>query len=152
MTEQEFKRQVWRAYDTVEIEGVAKNARVINVGFPSLSVRAAIAPGVTEWFKCDQIVSHKSATGEPDDLAIIADLHNKLMAANKRNEDMQLIINDQKEKIKNQNLQLQGKPTSDEELKKLRKAVNKSIDAVCAINSRMNAIDEYLKKLGITEE
>ena len=85
MTEQEFKRQVWRAYDTVEIEGVAKNARVINVGFPSLSVRAAIAPGVTEWFKCDQIVSHKSATGEPDDLAIIADLHNKLMAANKRN-------------------------------------------------------------------
>ena len=152
MTEQEFKRQVWRAYDTVEIEGVAKNARVIGVGFPSLSVRAAVAPGVVEWFKCDQIVAHKSATGEPDDLAIIADLHNRLMAANKRNEDMQLIINDQKEKIKNQNIQLQGKPTSDEELKKIRKAVNKSIDAVCAIKSRMNTIDEYLKKLGITEE
>lgn len=100
MTEQEFKKQVWRAYDTVDIEGVANHARVIAVGFPSLSVRAAVAPGVVEWFKCDQIVAHHSATGNPDDLAIIEDLHNKLMAANKRNEDLQQILNTQQERIK----------------------------------------------------
>ena len=38
-------------------------------------------------------------------------------------------------------------------IKQLKKEFDiKSIDAVCAINSRMNQIDEYLKKLGITEE
>ena len=102
MTEQEFKKQVWRAYDTVEIEGVTnKQARVIAVAFPSMSVRAAIAPGVVEWFKCEQIISHKSATGQPDDMAIIEDLHNKLMAANQRNENLQLIKNQLEEKLNN---------------------------------------------------
>ena len=151
MTEQEFKRQVWRAYDTVEIEGVAKNARVINVGFPSLSVRAAIAPGVTEWFKCDQIVSHKSATGEPDDLAIIADLHNRLMAANKRNEDMQLILNDKNEKMKELNVKAQNN-TEAAQLKKLKKAVLSINSTLGSIDARVKQIDGFLTEMGVTDE
>ena len=151
MTEQEFKRQVWRAYDTVEIEGVAKNARVIAVGFPSLSVRAAVAPGVVEWFKCDQIVAHKSATGEPDDLAIIADLHNRLMAANKRNEDLQLILNDKNEKMKELNVKAQSN-TEAAQLKKLKKAVLSINSTLGSIDARVKQIDGFLTEMGVTDE
>ena len=146
MTEQEFKKQVWRAYDTVDIEGVANHARVIAVGFPGLSVRAAIAPGVVEWFKCDQIVAHHSATGNPDDLSIIEDLHNKLMAANKRNEDLQHILNTQQERIKDLNDKLQGKPDS-KDLKKLRTSVDSIYSTIGSIDHRMKQIDEYLESL-----
>lgn len=146
MTEQEFKKQVWRAYDTVDIDGVANHARVIAVGFPSLSVRAAIAPGVVEWFKYDQIVAHHSATGNPDDLSIIEDLHNKLMAANKRNEDLQHILNTQQERIKNLNDKLQGKPDS-KDLNKLRTTVASIYSTIGSIDHRMKQIDEYLESL-----
>ena len=146
MTEQEFKKQVWRAYDTVDIEGVANHARVIAVGFPSLSVRAAVAPGVVEWFKCDQIIAHHSATGNPDDLAIIEDLHNKLMAANKRNEDLQNIVNVQNEKIKSLDAQLAGRP-NDKDLTKLRKSVDSIYSTIGSIDHRMKQIDEYLDSL-----
>lgn len=146
MTEQEFKKQVWRAYDTVDIEGVANHARVIAVGFPGVSVRAAIAPGVVEWFKCDQIVAHHSATGNPDDLAIIEDLHNKLMAANKRNDDLQQILNTQQERIKNLNDKLQGKPDS-KDLNKLRTTVASIYSTIGSIDHRMKQIDEYLESL-----
>lgn len=146
MTEQEFKKQVWRAYDTVDIEGVANHARVIAVGFPSLSVRAAIAPGVVEWFKYDQIVTHHSATGNPDDLSIIEDLHNKLMAANKRNEDLQHILNTQQERIKELNDKLQGKPDS-KDLNKLRTTVASIYSTIGSIDHRMKQIDEYLESL-----
>ena len=146
MTEQEFKKQVWRAYDTVDIEGVANHARVIAVGFPGTSVRAAIAPGVVEWFKCEQIVAHHSATGNPDDLAIIEDLHNKLMAANKRNDDLQQILNTQQERIKNLNDKLQGKPDS-KDLNKLRTTVASIYSTIGSIDHRMKQIDEYLESL-----
>lgn len=146
MTEQEFKKQVWRAYDTVDIDGVANHARVIAVGFPSLSVRAAIAPGVVEWFKYDQIVAHHSATGNPDDLSIIEDLHNKLMAANKRNDDLQQILNTQQERIKELNDKLQGKPDS-KDLNKLRTTVASIYSTIGSIDHRMKQIDEYLESL-----
>jgi len=83
-------RHVWRPYDTVELENGIKG-RVLNVCFSTRSVRVPIGQGVSEWFKCDAIVKHNSVTGEPTDIEIIEDLHNKLMAANKRNEDLQLI-------------------------------------------------------------
>ena len=146
MTEQEFKKQVWRAYDTVDIEGVANHARVIAVGFPSLSVRAAVAPGVVEWFKCDQITAHHSATGNPDDLAIIEDLHNKLMAANKRNEDLQQILNTQQERIKELKDKADGKPDS-KDLRKLRTTVASIYSTIGSIDHRMKQIDEYLDSL-----
>ena len=151
MTEQEFKKQVWRAYDTVEIEGVADHARVIAVGFPSLSVRAAVAPGVVEWFKCDQITDHHSATGNPDDLAIIEDLHNKLMAANKRNEDLQQILNTQQERIKELKDKADGKPES-KDLRKLRSTVASIYSTIGSIDHRMKQIDEYLDSLKANED
>ena len=150
MTEQEFKKQVWRAYDTVEIDGVAKHARVVSVNFPAYSIKAAVAPGVVEWFKCDQIVAHNCATGQPDDISIIEDLHNRLMAANKRNEDLQNIVNIQNDKIKRLNEQLAGRP-NDKDLTKLRKSVDSIYSTIGSIDHRMKQIDEYLESVGVSK-
>ena len=151
MTEHEFKKQVWRAYDTIEVEGFDRCLRVVAVHFPKLSVRVAIAAGVFDWFTYDQIVSHHSATDNPDDLAIIEDLHNKVMAADKRNSDLQNIVNIQNEKIKNLNDQLAGRPNN-KDLTKLRKSVDSIYSTIGSIDHRMKQIDEYLNELGVTAE
>lgn len=98
MTEQEFMKHVWRPYDTVEVIGDITGA-IQNVCFPTKSVKVFLPGGAAQWFKCRDIVRHISRTDTPDDMSIIEDLHNKLMAANKRNDDQQKIINDYKEKI-----------------------------------------------------
>ena len=100
MTEQEFGKQVWRPYDYIETEDGIKG-RVTNVCFPTKSVRINIGEGLQEWFRCESITKHTSITGETEDAAIIEDLHNKLMAANQRNENLQLIKNQLEEKLNN---------------------------------------------------
>jgi len=98
MTEQDFLRQIWRAYDTVTVEGVGTR-RVLNVCFPTRSVQIALAGGNREWVRCEVIAEHQCQTGEPDDIATIEALHNRLMAANNRNEDLQRIVSEQKTKM-----------------------------------------------------
>ena len=98
MTEQEFMKHVWRPYDTVEVIGDITGA-VLNVCFPVKSVKISLPGGAAQWFKCHDIVQHISRTDTPDDMSIIEDLHNKLMAANKRNDDQQKIIDDYKKKM-----------------------------------------------------
>lgn len=88
-------RQVWRAYDTVELENGEK-FRINNICFPTRSVRVVINE-VPEWIPCEQIVSHLSATAETDDIMIINELHTRLMAANKRNDDLQELLNKHKQ-------------------------------------------------------
>ena len=88
MTEQEFMKHVWRPYDTVEVIGDITGA-VLNVCFPVKSVKISLPGGAAQWFKCHDIVQHISRTDTPDDMSIIEDLHNKLMAANKRNDNQQ---------------------------------------------------------------
>ena len=75
MTEQEFVRQVWRAFDTVEIEGGIKS-KVLNVCFTTHSVRIRLANGVPDWVRCELIIKHTSGTAETEDAGIIEDLHN----------------------------------------------------------------------------
>lgn len=111
MTKQEFMRQIWRPYDTVEIEGGIV-ARVINVCFPTRSVRIQLDQNTAEWIECDMIVKHNSATEEPDDIAVIGELHKRLMAANKRNEDLQFKLMQEREKSEKYSI------------KELRKCVN----------------------------
>lgn len=94
MTEQEFNRQVWRPYDTIELVGDEMNGtkrKVLNVCFSTKSVRVRMSGDNAEWVRCEMIASHQSICGNTEDTEIIEDLHNKLMAANKRNEDLQLI-------------------------------------------------------------
>ena len=80
MTEQEFQKQVWRIYDQITTaEGV--KGKVLGVSFTTKSVRAYIS-GAPEWIHCDLIETHTTGKGgDADDMAIIEDLHNKLIAA-----------------------------------------------------------------------
>ena len=142
MTEKEFLRQVWRPYDTVTVDGGMKG-RVTSVCFPSRSVKVTLSQEVHEWFKCDMIVSHTSAGGGTEDAEIIQDLHNKLMAANDRNDKLQEMVTDLKMKVNGDAKQ--------EELRKIRKASNKIFDAMNSIDSKLRHIDEYLNNMGVEE-
>ena len=78
MTEQDFLRQVWRPYDKITTaDGVP--GKVLGVSFSTKSVRAFIS-GAPEWVSCTLIETHTTGKGaDGDDLAIIEDLHNKVL-------------------------------------------------------------------------
>lgn len=78
MTEQDFLRQVWRPHDKITTaDGVP--GKVLGVSFTTKSVRAFIS-GAPEWVSCTLIDSHTTGKGaDGDDLAIIEDLHNKVL-------------------------------------------------------------------------
>lgn len=67
-------------YDKITTaEGVP--GKVIGVSFTTKSVRAFIS-GAPEWVRCELIETHTTGKGgDADDMAIIEDLHNKLIAA-----------------------------------------------------------------------
>lgn len=78
MTEQEFQRQVWRAYDQITTADGVKG-KVLNVCFTTKSVRAFIS-GAPEWVRCELIETHTTGKGgDADDAAIIEDLHNRVI-------------------------------------------------------------------------
>lgn len=108
MTEREFLQQVWRPYDTVTIENGIRG-RVANVCFHTRSVRVQMPQGLPEWFKFDMITEHKSATGAPEDLAIIEDLTMRLDEANRRIETMQAENSRMKAKLESRNMEAIGK-------------------------------------------
>ena len=99
VTEKEFSNQVWRPLDIVALDNGIKG-RVINVCFPTNSVRIRMPEGPAEWFKCDLIVEHKSITNEPDDISVIEKLHKKLMDAENRIERLVEINAQLEEKAK----------------------------------------------------
>ena len=73
------------------------------------------------------------------------------MATNKRNDDLQQILNNQREHIKDLNDKLQGKPES-KDLKKLRTTVDSIYSTIGSIDHRMKQIDEYLDSLKANED
>jgi len=83
MTEKEFLKQVWRPFDMVTLDGGLKG-RVVNVCFPTRSVRIKMPEGQPEWFRCEMIQEHRCITGNPDDASIIEELYSKLNEANDR--------------------------------------------------------------------
>ena len=104
MTEQEFLCQVWRPYDTVMLEN-GISGRVLNVCFSTRSVRIRMPNGGPEWFRCELIGEHKSATGETNDLAIIEDLHRKLLTANMKIEELNITRTRLEEKLSDRSLE-----------------------------------------------
>ena len=150
MTEQEFMKHVWRPYDTVEVIGDITGA-VLNVCFPVKSVKISLPGGAAQWFKCRDIVRHISRTDTPDDMSIIEDLHNKLMAANKRNDDQQKIIDDYKKKM--EDLKQQASTSS---VTTLRKQMNvliadlvvkkKLIESVESATTRINDVLDKIEE------
>lgn len=84
MTEQEFYRQIWRAYDKVTFDGNIK-ARVVNVCFPTLSVRVSMPGGTPEWIRCERIDKHISQSGDPtDEDKVVENMFKELMAADEK--------------------------------------------------------------------
>ena len=78
MTAQDFLRQVWRPYDKITTaDGVP--GKVLGVSFTTKSVRAFIS-GAPEWVSCTLIETHTTGKGaDGDDVAIIEELHNKVL-------------------------------------------------------------------------
>lgn len=78
MTEQDFLRQVWRPYDKITTaDGVP--GKVLGVSFTTKSIRAFIS-GAPEWVRCELIETHTTGKGaDGDDVAIIEELHNKVL-------------------------------------------------------------------------
>lgn len=134
MTEKEFLQQVWRPYDTVVMENGIKG-RVQNVCFSTRSVRIKMADGIPEWFRYELIKEHISATGETEDLGIIADLHEKLMASQKRIEDLQAIKDKLEERLRKGNL-------SD-----LMSAVNSIAGEIKLKKKRIEKLEENMEKV-----
>ena len=78
MTEQDFQKQVWRTYDQITTADGVKG-KVLGVSFTTKSVRAFIS-GAPEWVSCTLIETHTTGKGaDGDDVAIIEELHNKVL-------------------------------------------------------------------------
>jgi hypothetical protein len=79
MTEQEFDSQVWRRFDLVTTDTEIETT-VMNVCFSTRSVRIYIKSAPPEWLPCKRIVTHTTRNGgNADDMALIEELHNRVI-------------------------------------------------------------------------
>jgi uncharacterized coiled-coil protein SlyX len=79
MTEQEFDQQVWRRFDNVTTD-TGIETTVMNVCFSSRSVRIFVKNAPPEWLPAKRIEKHTTRKGgDADDLAVIEELHNRIM-------------------------------------------------------------------------
>ena len=79
MTEQEFDSQVWRRFDLVTTD-TGIETTVMNVCFTTRSVRIYVKNAPPEWLPAKRIEKHTTRKGgDADDLAVIEELHNRIM-------------------------------------------------------------------------
>ena len=139
MTEQDFLRQVWRPYDKITTaDGVP--GKVLGVSFTTKSVRAFIS-GAPEWVSCTLIETHTTGKGaDGDDVAIIEELHNKVL--HQANEI---------ERLRNEKNMLAEK-ISKNYLGDLLKAVNLMKQGLQEKKHKMEQIDSGLAQIHATIE
>lgn len=139
MTEQDFLRQVWRPYDKIATaDGVP--GKVLGVSFTTKSVRAFIS-GAPEWVSCTLIETHTTGKGaDGDDVAIIEDLHNKVL--HQANEI---------ERLRNEK-NLLAEKISKNYLGDLLKAVNQMKQGLQEKKHKMEQIDSGLAQIQATLE
>ena len=139
MTEQDFLRQVWRPYDKITTaDGVP--GKVLGVSFTTKSVRAFIS-GAPEWVSCTLIETHTTGKGaDGDDVAIIEELHNKVL--HQANEI---------ERLRNEKNMLAEK-ISKNYLGDLLKAVNLMKQGLQEKKHKMEQIDSGLAQIQATLE
>ena len=139
MTEQDFLRQVWRPYDKITTaDGVP--GKVLGVSFTTKSVRAFIS-GAPEWVSCTLIETHTTGKGaDGDDVAIIEELHNKVL--HQANEI---------ERLRNEKNMLAEK-ISKNYLGDLLKAVNLMKQGLQEKKHKMEQIDSGLAQIHATLE
>ena len=79
MTEQEFDSQVWRRFDIVTTDTEIETT-VMNVCFSTRSVRIFVKNAPPEWLPCKRIMTHTTRSGgDADDMALIEELHNRVI-------------------------------------------------------------------------
>ena len=129
MTEKQFQTQAWRMYDQITTaEGV--KVKVLGVNFGTKSVRAYIS-GSPEWVRCELIETHITGKGAPtDDLEIIEQLHNRVLAQA-----------DEIERLKAENKQLEEK-ISKNYLKDILSAVSQIQQAQQEKKAKMQKLDD----------
>ena len=139
MTEQDFLRQVWRSYDKITTaDGVP--GKVLGVSFTTKSVRAFIS-GAPEWVSCTLIETHTTGKGaDGDDVAIIEELHNKVL--HQANEI---------ERLRNEK-NLLAEKISKNYLGDLLKAVNQMKQGLQEKKHKMEQIDSGLAQIQATLE
>jgi hypothetical protein len=139
MTEQDFLRQVWRPYDKITTaDGVP--GKVLGVSFTTKSVRAFIS-GAPEWVSCTLIETHTTGKGaDGDDVAIIEELHNKVLHQANEIEQLRNEKNLLAEKI------------SKNYLGDLLKAVNQMKQGLQEKKHKMEQIDSGLAQIQATLE
>ena len=139
MTEQDFLRQVWRPYDKITTaDGVP--GKVLGVSFTTKSVRAFIS-GAPEWVSCTLIETHTTGKGaDGDDVAIIEELHNKVL--HQANEI---------ERLRNEK-NLLAEKISKNYLGDLLKAVNQMKQGIQEKKHKMEQIDSGLAQIQATLE
>jgi hypothetical protein len=135
MTEKEFDQQVWRRYDTVTLD-TGIETTIVNVCFSTRSVRIFIKNAPPEWMPCNRIVGHKTRFGgEADDMAIIEELHNRVI---KQADDI--------ERLKNEKKELDEK-LSKNHLKELLTAVNVLRQGIQTKKSKMEQVEKGLESM-----
>ena len=79
MTEREFDTQVWRRFDVVTTD-TGIETTVMNVCFTTRSVRIFVKNAPPEWLPCKRIEKHTTRNGgNADDMALIEELHNRVI-------------------------------------------------------------------------
>ena len=134
MTEKEFFKQVWRAYDMVELENGVKG-RVMNICFSTRSVRVIMPDGNPEWFRFNFVRQHISVTAEPDDDSIIEGLHNNLMEANETIK-----------KLREEKKLLEGK-LGDNHIEKILKNLNELLTIIDGKKKRVEKVEKCIESL-----
>jgi Rps23 Pro-64 3,4-dihydroxylase Tpa1-like proline 4-hydroxylase len=138
MTEQEFDQQVWRRFDVVTTD-TGIETTVMNVCFPTRSVRIFVKNAPPEWMPCKRIEKHTTRKGDTaDEGTIIEELHDKIMKQD-----------DQIERLKNEKLQLQEK-ISKNYLGDLLRAVNLMQQGLQEKKHKMEQIDSGLRQIQAT--
>lgn len=139
MTESDFLRQVWRPHDKITTtDGVP--GKVLGVSFTTKSVRAFIS-GAPEWVRCELIETHITGKGaNADEEALIDQLSEKVIRADKRIKDLELEREKLTEKI------------SKNYLGDLLKAVNTMQQGLQEKKAKISKIDSGLQLLQDTLE
>ena len=92
MTDLEFDQQIWRKHDRVMIQLRPDEApfeqRVCSVSFWTRSVQVKMPIGGKDWIPFGCIIGHTTTGSSTEDCEIIENLHDKLMEAEKKLEDM----------------------------------------------------------------
>lgn len=147
MTENEFYRQIWRAYDKVIFDGNIK-ARVVNVCFSTQSVRVSMFGGTLEWIRCERIDKHISQSGDAtDEDKVVENMFKELTAAEEKMKNQSEEIN----RLKAANASL--RESKDVKLANILENLNKCINMVNeGITIKKSKIEHVEKGMQEVEE